>query len=713
MKTYVRQAVLIVLVLLLGVRPVLGKDASLTQAEIKDGWILLFDGESMFGLSQEGALTWRASDGVLLADGSGSGYIRTTSAFSDFVLKMDVRISSSATAAALYVRTAKDAFPTDNGYQIPIGDGNPNWPAGSIVPRFKADAVHPQAGQWHSVEVDADGDHITVWIDQKIVADGKDSSSRAGYIGFKVAPGSTLEVRNLKLKLMDTVALFNGADLAGWKTVAPAPKPQKSSPLKKFIPFAGGGKPNTKESVWSVQAGVIHGEKGPGQLESVATYDDFVLQFSIPPSVRKQQGHHTIYVRGDAGKTFSGYEITMDADRPGAITPRLAVPRKIISIKDLAIGTVAVSGRYLEVWVNGFPVTEFTDTRPEGATTVQNARTSAGAIALPLHDSDATEDYSQLRLTTVARVLGGIVGKPLPPPPAPVAPAVATSTPAVNAPVVVMNPEAKQDAENRKRASQLMESALASNNPQEQKELYRQVIALDPNNSAAAQGYKDAEEKIERQAEEAQKQSNLQTANAQNEVVSGNALHNAETAFLLGNLTTADSQLAIAERLAPNNPAVRALRQKVDAARTQNSRLRYLLFGGGFLAFGGLSTLFFIRLRKKHGFVQVVSGLDNGRRYNLDQEVVRIGAVAQDGGEKNDIIVRDREHMVSRFHCEIHHSNGKFYLVDCNSANGTRIDKHVLPPGEPKRLKSGARLDLAGTVTLQFGLERRRRSKAS
>jgi hypothetical protein len=712
MKRHVNQAALVVLVLLLGAGRFLGKEASLTEAEIKDGWVLLFDGESLFGLSQEGALTWRASDGALLADGSGLGYIRTTSPFSDFVLKMDVRLSNSTADAALYIRTAKDGFPTDNGYQIRIGDGNASWPAGSIVPRFKANVVHPQAGQWHSLEIDADGDHITVLLDQKTVADGRDPSARAGYIGFKVGAGATLEVRNLKLKPIDTVSLFNGSDLSGWKTVTPPPPTEKSSKLKKIFPF-GGGKPKTKESVWSVQAGTIHGEKGPGQLETAATYDDFVLQFAVPASTKKQQGHHTIYVRGDAGKIFTGYEITMDAERPGAILPSLAAPRKIIPVKDVAIGTVAVSGRHLELWVNGFPVTEFTDTRPEGASTIHNARTTAGAVGLPLHDGSATANYALVRLTTVMRTLGGVVGKP--PPPTPTPAAVASSTPAANGsgPVMVVNPEAKQEAENRKQSAQLMQQALGSNNPQEQKDLYRQVIALDPNNSAAAQGYKEAEEKLNKQAEDAQKQTMLQTQAQQNQSAGEDALHKAQIAFFAGNLTTADSQLALAERLAPNNVAVRELRQKLDAARAQNSRLRYLFFGGGLLAFGGLSTLLVVRLRKKHAFLEVVSGIENGRRYNLDQDVIRIGAVAQDGGEKNDIVVRDVERMVSRFHCEIHQAKGKFYLIDCNSANGTLIDKKPVPPEEPQRLKSGARVDLAGAVTLRFGLERRQKSKAS
>src|SRR5215469_2941199 len=293
MNRQINNAGLLLLLLVLGAGPMLAKEASLTQAEVKDGWILLFDGESTFGLTQAGQLAWRTSNGVLSTDGSGTGYIRTNSPFADFVLKMDVRLANPAADAALYIRTARDGSPTDNGYQIRIGDGNPAWPAGSVVSRFKATAVHPQGGQWHSFEIDADGDHIVVLLDQKTVAEGNDSTVRAGYIGFKVS-GASLEIRDLKLKPINNAALFNGSDLAGWKTVTPGPDADKQGRLKKLIPFAAGGKTNNKGPLWSVQSGTIHGEKGPGQLETVATYDDFVLQFGVPPSVRKQQGHHSV-----------------------------------------------------------------------------------------------------------------------------------------------------------------------------------------------------------------------------------------------------------------------------------------------------------------------------------------------------------------------------------------------------------------------------------
>jgi predicted component of type VI protein secretion system len=94
----------------------------------------------------------------------------------------------------------------------------------------------------------------------------------------------------------------------------------------------------------------------------------------------------------------------------------------------------------------------------------------------------------------------------------------------------------------------------------------------------------------------------------------------------------------------------------------------------------------------------------------LDQEVVHIGAVAQDGGSKNDIVLQDVERMISRFHCEIHVKDGKLFLIDCNSSNGTKLDGRRVAPGTPVRLKGGSRVDLGGTCALRVGYEKRRKT---
>src|SRR5262249_47500562 len=117
------------------------KETPLSSADSQSGWVLLFDGESLFGLVQDGAL-FHVSDGILASDGTASAYLRTTSPFTDFVLKLDYRVSGGADAA-VFIRTAKDTMPTENGYQIRLGDSDQSWPAGSIVQRGRSTGFHP------------------------------------------------------------------------------------------------------------------------------------------------------------------------------------------------------------------------------------------------------------------------------------------------------------------------------------------------------------------------------------------------------------------------------------------------------------------------------------------------------------------------------------------------------------------------------------------
>jgi pSer/pThr/pTyr-binding forkhead associated (FHA) protein len=123
---------------------------------------------------------------------------------------------------------------------------------------------------------------------------------------------------------------------------------------------------------------------------------------------------------------------------------------------------------------------------------------------------------------------------------------------------------------------------------------------------------------------------------------------------------------------------------------------------------GGVG-LVIMSLGKKEPYLEVVDGLDKGKRYPLEQEVVRIGAIAEDGEAKNDIVLRDIDRMVSRFHCEIHRRQNKLFLVDVNSANGTYVDKRSIAPGKPVRLKKGSIMALGGSCTLRVGFEKKKK----
>jgi hypothetical protein len=105
-------------------------------------------------------------------------------------------------------------------------------------------------------------------------------------------------------------------------------------------------------------------------------------------------------------------------------------------------------------------------------------------------------------------------------------------------------------------------------------------------------------------------------------------------------------------------------------------------------------------------------GFDKDKWFDLNQEVSHIGAVAQDEGARNDVVIRDVERLISRFHCEIHNHNGKLFLIDCHSANGTSVNGKRLAPGQPVRLKNGSRVTLARGCTLQVRFDKWKKQSA-
>ena len=60
------------------------KHNQLTAEELADGWILLFDGETMFGWQPNSKANWQVSDGVLSVSEGEPGLLNTTSPWGDF-----------------------------------------------------------------------------------------------------------------------------------------------------------------------------------------------------------------------------------------------------------------------------------------------------------------------------------------------------------------------------------------------------------------------------------------------------------------------------------------------------------------------------------------------------------------------------------------------------------------------------------------------------
>jgi hypothetical protein len=207
-------------------RFVSAEDNTLTGAEKADGWMLLFDGESLKGWKNNNDQPVRArmEDGAINPYRSGGYLLVYEKPFGDFVLKCDVKMSQPDCNSGVFVRTGDLNDPVYSGLEVQVSSstkpGRNNF--GSIY-----DLVAPSKdatngpGKWDSIEIRCEGPKVTASVNGEAVASintdewtqpGKrpDGSThkfgkaikdfpREGYIGLQ-DHGHDVWFKNIKIK---------------------------------------------------------------------------------------------------------------------------------------------------------------------------------------------------------------------------------------------------------------------------------------------------------------------------------------------------------------------------------------------------------------------------------------------------------------------------------------------------------------------------------
>lgn len=373
------------------------KPNSLTPKEIEEGWILLWDGETTFGWESVGKADWKIADGVLFASSGEYGWLATTTQFADFVLKADYRTGADGNSG-IFLRSAREGEPHKTGYELQINDTHQEYTTGGLVGYLKAKRVKTTPNQWHGFEIRAEGDLFTIKLDGKTLLKNRDKSYVIGHIGLQYNKDKKIEFRNLKLKPLGLRSIFNGKDLTGWEKV-------NSPDLSRGTPD------------WSVRQGIIHVERGPGQIETTNTYQDFILQLDVRTNPRDPNHHPNsgVFFRGDRNGYWTGYESQIrnefkGADRTqpvdfgtGGVYHYQPTRRVIPRDGEFFTKTIAALGRHIAIWVNGIQVSDYTDTRAEGTNARREARLTSGTLSLQAHDPTTNLDFRNLNIVSLPK----------------------------------------------------------------------------------------------------------------------------------------------------------------------------------------------------------------------------------------------------------------------------------------------------------------------
>ncbi len=351
----------------------------LTAEELADGWIQLFDGETLFGWKAGSEADWKVADGVISVTSGKQGLLHTTSEFSDYVLKVDFR-APKETNSGIFLRTgAVPTSPTVDCYEANIAAPSVSpFPTGSLVGRKKGN-VDQFSTDWQTYEIRVEGDRFQLKLNGADVLDYTDPKPLGrGFIGLQFNTGKA-EFRNIKLKPLGLKDLFNHKDLTDWRLYP--------------------GKP-TVASV--TNEGDLNVKIGSGQVESEKTFGDFTLQTEVICNAKNVNSG--IFFRCIPHDLMNGYECQIqngfkngDRTKPadfgtGAIYRRQPARRVVSDDFRWFHMTLIASGLHMAAWVDGYPVTDWTDPRPPDKNPRNGSRAEPGTLAIQAHDK--TTDLS-------------------------------------------------------------------------------------------------------------------------------------------------------------------------------------------------------------------------------------------------------------------------------------------------------------------------------
>ncbi len=397
----------------------------LTDAEIAEGWISLFDGHSLFGWeSNAPEVNWAVAEGSITADSGPKGLLLTYTPFADYKFRCDFRMAAGGNSGVFLRSLADPKDVQKECYEVNIVDAHPEgYLTGAIVGIQKGAEPIQGSGDWHTFLLTAEATKITVLLDGKEVCtydDTRPEARRSGLIGLQ-KNASKIEFKNIALKPLNQKPLFNRTDLAGWRTV-----------------------PGSKGE-FTVEDGTIHVKGGEGFLESESQHKDFVLQAQVRTNA--EVVNTGVFFRSEAGTEkakSNGYEMQVDnshkslfeenkawdekhgIDYPypngsaldyvirganlrhvgpptnagtGAIFRRINARRIVTGDIEWSTVTLIASGPRFSTYVHGYAVVHWEDTRKPDPNPRKGLRLDAGHFSLQGHDPGTDASFRAITVS--------------------------------------------------------------------------------------------------------------------------------------------------------------------------------------------------------------------------------------------------------------------------------------------------------------------------
>lgn len=186
---------------------------------MREGWIALFDGQSLRGWTQRGGKAeYRVEDGAIVGKTvpkTPNSFLCTDGMYGDFELELEFKVDD-ALNSGVQIRSETRPDGKVRGYQVEIDPSERSWTGGLYeeggrgwLANLEANARGRGAlrrGAWNTMRVSAVGDTFSTWINEVPVVQGfKDERTKSGFIALQVHDvgdrAAPLEVRWRKIEI--------------------------------------------------------------------------------------------------------------------------------------------------------------------------------------------------------------------------------------------------------------------------------------------------------------------------------------------------------------------------------------------------------------------------------------------------------------------------------------------------------------------------------
>ncbi len=166
------------------------------------GWVQLFNGKNLDGwmIHPEDKARWAVKDNCIVGEG-GVGHLYTYRGdYENFDFKIEAKISDKGNSGQYFRSKFQKGFPPGYEAQINATHADPQR-TGSLYGIVKiTDQLH-KPDEWFTQEVIADGDHIIIKVNDKVVVDTHDKKYAKGHLAIQQHnEGSVVTIKSAEIK---------------------------------------------------------------------------------------------------------------------------------------------------------------------------------------------------------------------------------------------------------------------------------------------------------------------------------------------------------------------------------------------------------------------------------------------------------------------------------------------------------------------------------